>query len=85
MFIIKGKIIINSMSNIMKIIIMYRKFIDILIFLLLKLLNPHSMLLKLFLFFLKLLINLIIILIIKKIINVFTIKFIFYIYFILCC
>lgn len=69
-FIIKinGKIIINSISNKIKIIKIYIKFIFKLIFLLLKLLNPHSILFKLFLYLIKLLIKYNNILIIKIII-----------------
>lgn len=57
LFRIKGKININSISNKIKIIIIYKKFIDIFNFLLFKLLKPHSILLNKFFFFLKLFIK----------------------------
>lgn len=76
MFIIKGIIIINSISNKIKIIIINIKFIEKLNFLLLKLLNPHSILLNIFFFFIILLIIWYIIFIKTIIIIIIKIEFI---------
>ena len=77
--IINGNIIIISISNKMKIIIINIKFIEKFIFLLFKLLKPHSILFNIFFFLLKLLINLYIDLIIKIIIIKINIEFIYFI------
>lgn len=76
LFKINGINIIISISNKINIIIIKMKFIDILIFLLFKLLNPHSILLNIFFFFLKLFIIWNIILIEIKIIKIIKIELI---------
>lgn len=80
LFKINGIININSISNKIKMIIIYRKFIDIFIFLLFKLLKPHSILLNMFFFFLKLFIKKYINLIIIKLIIIIVIEFIQFIF-----
>ena len=76
MFIIIGIKIISSISNKIKIIMINKKFIEKLFFILFKLLKPHSMLLKKFFFCIKLFILNTIILINISIIAIIIIEFI---------